>query len=383
MNIGDKVLCNGCMACVYKCPQNCIEIIENEEGFLYPQIQKDKCIDCGLCVKTCESCREYFTELKPMKSYAAYNLDSSQRIKSSSGGIFVALSEWIIDNDGYVVGAAYVSRDKVEHIIVKDKNDLPELMGSKYVQSFIGNVLREIKELLDEQKKVLFSGTPCQLAGLKSYLGKEYENLYLVDLVCHGVPSPKVFKHYVKLMEEKHNKEIKSVNFRDKIHGWSQFHVSVKFVDGRRVSDVNYTNSYMKGFLQNVSLRNSCYENKCKSLGRKSDITLADLWGAEEILPEIKDDEGISWVIVHSEKGKDILEQVKNQFCLIEINEEEAVKSNSSVIKSVSKGKNREIYYKNVLKTKDIDEFEKQVNKIIGYNLFSRMLNKLKRILVK
>ncbi len=383
MEIGDKNLCNGCMACVYKCPQNCIEIIENEEGFLYPHIEEDKCIHCGICTRTCEGCKDYFVEEKPIKSFASYNLDLLQRKNSSSGGIFSVLAEWIINHGGYVVGAAYVSKDKVEHIIVGNKNELPELMGSKYVQSFIGNVLGEVKKLLEKQKKVLFSGTPCQLAGLKAYLGKEYENLYLVDLVCHGTPSPKLFRHYVKLMEEKHKKEIRCVNFRDKSHSWQKYHVVVKFADGSFVSDVHYLNAYMKGFSQNVSLRNSCYENACKSLGRKSDITLADFWGVERVVPELQTDNGVSWITVHSQKGMDILEQVKDKLFLLEVNDTEAVKNNLSAIKSVTKGKNRKIYYEKVLTTKNMKSFEKQVNKMIGYNLFSRAMKKVKRSLSK
>ena len=240
IDIKSKQECCGCQACFNICPKNAIEMIEDNEGFKYPSINKEKCIKCGLCEKVCPYVNEYSKKqiLNESIAYGGWNLNEEIRRISSSGGIFTAIAKYIIEKNGVVCGAIFDENLNVVHDIVDNLNDLKKMNGAKYVQSDMRDNLKKIKKYLDNGRLVLFSGTPCQVSGLNSYLNKEYNNLYTCDIVCHGVPSPKVFNKYKKELEKDNSSKISFINFRDKITGWKSYSFLVKFKNNKTFSAI-------------------------------------------------------------------------------------------------------------------------------------------------
>lgn len=306
ISITNPKMCCGCSACAQICPKQCISLKEDKEGFLYPAVDNSSCIDCGLCEKTCPVINQNEPK-KPVVTLAAVNSDESVRLASSSGGIFTLLAERTIDNGGVVFGAAFDENWNVKHICIDRKSELPKLRGSKYVQSIIGNCYKEAKTYLDTGKEVLFSGTPCQITGLKKFIRKDYKNLKTVDVVCHGTPSPKVWRKYLEEVSLEHNIEkITDIQFRDKTEGWKNFSLSIKYKDKegaeKTFRETLNENIFMRCFLSNLCLRPSCYACPARNGKSGSDITLADLWGAENICPESDDDKGVSLVLLRNKE---------------------------------------------------------------------------------
>lgn len=366
IKITDKSDCCGCKACIQVCPQKCISMFEDEEGFLYPQVNQEKCIDCGLCEKVCPVLNQNLPR-KPLKTYAVKNKDEKIRLKSSSGGVFTLLAEYIINRNGVVFGAKFDKKWKVIHDYTETIEGLANFRGSKYVQSDIGNCFNEAREFLKKGRLVLFTGTPCQIAGLKLFLRKEYENLITVDVACHGVPSPKIWKEYLtELKKEFENKthnskaEISQVFFRDKSTGWKQYCFNIKgFLMFKRANtekrekfdfrEFSSQNLFMKGFIGDLYLRPSCFSCPSKELKSGSDITIADFWGVNITIPEIDDDKGISLVFCNTKKGEDFFENLPHLFKK-ETDYLSAVKYNSAIISSVSEPPKRGIFYQNYSK---------------------------------
>ena len=304
--------CCGCNACYNICPVGAISMEENSEGFLFPVINQEKCVNCGKCERVCPAINKKEVKERDIKTVYAAMANDEIRYNSSSGGIFTLIANYILENSGYVSGAAF-SEDfkKVEHIIISSKEDLHKLQTSKYVQSDIGNVFKEIKELLNSEKEVLFTGTPCQVQGLKSFLGKEYKNLYTADVLCHGAPSPAVWRDYLNL--KFFDKTFEKVNFRDKKYGWkSPLILSLKSRDGYN----EYTskeNIYYQSFLKNLILRKSCGTCLYTNLDRPSDITLGDFWKIQKFDKKLNDKKGTSLVMVNSDKGQYLFEKIKSR----------------------------------------------------------------------
>lgn len=352
--------CCGCSACIHICPKQALRFEENEEGFIYPQLEKSKCINCNLCVQVCPVVNQD-NEKIPIRVYAAKNFDTNIRFNSSSGGIFSLLAENIIDDNGVVFGAKFNSRWEVVHDYTDTKENLALFRGSKYVQSYLGNSFKQVEEFLKTGRKVLFTGTPCQVAGLKKYLRRDYPNLITVDFVCHGVPSPKIWKMYLKEEICRHYKDqesniilesddislVESINFRNKSHGWKNFHILLRFCKKNKgeshhveVSQCFADNPYMQAFLNNLSLRHSCYNCPAKSGKSGSDFTIGDLWGSSHICPQFDDDKGISLVFVNK------CTPYANLSCdLIEVNYEDAIVDNICVRQSVKQPINRDFFY--------------------------------------
>lgn len=306
IHIKEPKNCCGCNACVQACPKHCIRMQEDSEGFLYPFVDRESCIDCGLCERVCPVINQNEPQ-KPVVTLAAVNSDKSVRIASSSGGIFTLLAERTIDNGGVVFGATFDENWDVKHICIDSKSELPKLRGSKYVQSIIGNCYKEAKRHLSAGKEVLFSGTPCQIAGLKRFLHKEYKNLKTVDVVCHGAPSPMVWRMYLDEVSSMYNiAQITDIKFRDKTEGWKNFSLSIKYKDKegaeKTFRETLNENVFMRCFLSNLCLRPSCYACPARNGKSGSAITLADLWGAENICPGLDDDKGVSLVLLRNKE---------------------------------------------------------------------------------
>lgn len=302
--------CTGCGACFNICPVNAISMQPNSEGFLYPTIDENKCTNCGLCHKTCPIINPKYNE-KPSNCYAVM-ADTEIRLKSSSGGIFTLLANYILEHNGYVCGAAWNKDWNVEHIIINSKKDLHKLQCSKYVQSNTKNIYSEIKNLLNNNCLVLFTGTPCQVAGLYSFLKKDYQNLYTMDFVCHGVPNAQIWQKF--LTENFNKKNIKKIMFRDKVkRGW-KCTTTVYLDDG----SINIKPDYMNGFSGNLYLRKSCGNCKFTKLTRSADISVADFWHVERLDEKLNDKKGTSLLLLNSENGKQLFKNINENYIIKE-----------------------------------------------------------------
>ena len=371
IHITDKSYCCGCMACVSVCPKKCIKMTTDEEGFLYPEINASLCINCNLCEKVCPGmCQR--EERSPLSVYAVKNKNEQIRLVSSSGGIFTLLAEKVIDEDGVVFGARFNEKWDVIHDYTETKEELTAFRGSKYVQSYIGGCYQKAKSFLQQGRKVMFTGTPCQIVGLKNYLRKDYDNLLAVDVVCHGVPSPKVWRIYLDEIARKggknsvlphsmsRKKEINSIDFRSKSMGWKKFSFALTLseatADGEKntvlLSSIFTENLYMNVFLSNLSLRPSCYACLAKSGKSGSDITIADFWGIEDVLPEFDDDKGVSLVLSYTRRGGHWLDGLDCEYRVVDY--QTALKKNPSILHSVSKPINRDFFFRQLKRRKNI-----------------------------
>lgn len=383
-------ICNGCHTCYSVCPKQAIKMFFNSEGFLYPQIDEGLCIKCGLCEKLCPVINPQKKDDEETLAYAVINNNEKIRLESSSGGVFTALAENVISQGGIVFGAKFNSDFNVIHGYTDSVEGLADFRGSKYVQSTIGDSYKDCKRFLEEGRNVLFSGTPCQIAGLKSFLNKEYENLLLVDIICHGVPSPLLWSEYKKYHEKKSASQIVKIAFRRKNDGWKQYSLAVTFGNASEYCQTLRQDAYLKLFLKDVCLRESCYNCKYKTEKRISDITIADFWGVQNEYPELDDDKGTSFVITHSDKGKFSIEKMVD--CTIKaIPIENGVKYNPSYVRSVLKSRKRSSFFKelNMLAEGNIS-LDKLVKKytvdgfcVKGYRFIRRCLGKIKRMIVK
>ena len=339
------------------------------------QDSEEKCINCGLCEKVCPILNIKTIKNEPV-AYACYNKIENIRKESSSGGIFTLLANKILEKDGVVFGASFNNEFMVEHTYVEKKEDLYKFRGSKYLQSVIGESYKKAKEFLDNDRYVLFTGTPCQIEGLLSYLRKDYEKLFTQDIICHGVPSPLVWKKYLAHRKENDGKNPLDISFRNKDDGWKVFNLKIQYNDNFFKKSHN-TDTYMQAFLKNVILRDSCYACSFKKINRLSDITLADFWGIEYVNPKMFDNKGTSLVIVNSEKGRKLFNDIQNEIIQEQVDINEALKYNSSMTSSVRPDKNRENFFLNL----DKMDFDKLVNKYTEKPSFiSKVVVKCKRI---
>ena len=302
INISNKNSCCGCSSCVQACPKHCIKLEEDEQGFHYPIVDKSLCIDCGLCEKVCPyNCSLDLGKYEYV--YAAKSCNIETQLNSSSGGVFYELSKNILQREGCVFGAIFDGNFNVRHSCIDDISKLSLLMGSKYSQSYIGNTFSEAKVNLQSGRIVLFSGTPCQIHGLKAFLRKDYENLYTVEIGCHGVPSPKIWREWLAQYVARHSiNQIHAINFRDKHISWNDYALKI-FADDKIFRLSRKKNPYMLGFVHSLYVRPSCFN--CPSKGKFiADITLCDFWGIQKCHTDLYDSRGVSGVFVNTEKGK-------------------------------------------------------------------------------
>jgi len=369
----DNYECTGCHSCFNICPKQCIEMVADKNGFLYPRTDMSRCINCGACEKRCPVLSE--RKLNPKgEAFGCVNKNKDIQKLSSSGGVFNLIAEYIIENGGIVFGAVFDEELNVKHIEACCKDELGKMRGSKYVQSEIGYTYKKAKEHLENGKMVFFTGTPCQIGGLVAFLKKDYDNLITQDIICHGVPSPMVWKRYVEHIKTKFGiDENIRVNFRDKANGWKNY--SLVFQAGSKIHRIPASeNNYMKAFIDNLCLRNSCYNCKYKSLERESDITLADFWGVESVAPDLYDFNGTSLMFVNSEKGKKILNEIIDGISLKKVDINTAVQRNKSAYIAASKNKNRDDFLNAVRLT----GFEKATKKYVKKKTLKTILRKIK-----
>ena len=399
IEIVKKEDCCGCKGCSQICPKQCISMYEDVEGFLYPKVDKEACIDCHLCEKVCPVLHQGEPR-KTQRVYAAKNMDDEIRVASSSGGVFTLLAELVIESGGVVFGARFNDRWEVIHDYTETKEGLTVFRGSKYVQSYIGDCFGIAKTFLESGRKVLFSGTPCQIAGLKLFLRKEYANLLTVDFICHGVPSPKIWRMYLnetisRQCEKFHSSDgkgilIEDVSFRNKCSGWKKFSFTLTFSrfkgNGLKksisLSEVFKKNIFMKGFLSNLYLRPSCYSCPSKGFKSGSDVTLGDFWGSEKILPFFDDDLGISVVMVNSNNGNFYMENVRDRLALYQVWTEDVLCHNSCLVESVVPHINRHDFFSDYEKGVLV-AMGKQFKQSFVHNVIFKIVSTSKRIIGK
>lgn len=345
IKINNTEMCTGCTACKSICPSNAIRMKPDEEGFLYPIVDEEKCTMCGLCIKICPKINENnidngFKEL----GYACYTKLDLIREKSSSGGIFYELSKAIIEREGVVFGAGYDKEFNVVNKKVEEISQVYTLMGSKYVQSNLNDCFMDVKKFLMNGKYVLFVGTTCQIEGLLAIIPDKFlRNLYTVDLICLGIPSPMVWNQYKKSLEKRGN--IQDINFKNKKYGWNKFHLSVIYSD-RTIYLRGIFNSYMQLFFRKYSVRPSCFKCTIKTKKRKADITLADCWGIKDFAPELNDNRGCSSIIIHSVKGKELFAMIEDKLVLKQVCIDDIIEGNPNYTKSASKTKMRKLFWR-------------------------------------
>lgn len=382
INIVYKENCCGCSSCATVCPKQCIAMEVDSEGFLYPLVDQDVCISCGLCKKCCPILQEKKNSSYIEKAFVGYAKDEDIRMRSSSGGLFSIIARKVLSENGVVYGAAFDNDFTVHHIGINSLIDLEKLRGSKYVQSRIENTYCEVKKVLDQGKRVLFSGTACQIAGLKASLRKDYENLILVDILCHGTPSPKVWKKYLEEKEKQYNSKIKKIRFRDKESGWKTYSVTKTFENNKTQKTAFSQDSYMRMFLSEICLRPSCHSCRFKNLKRSSDITIGDCWGIENYMPDMDDNKGTSVIIVHSVKGESMIHSIEEQLNIKIAEVDKALPPTADSRKSVVANPKRSKFFKKLNNNVSIDELLK-LTKISFLRRCIRKMRRLFRIIIK
>lgn len=413
IQLQNKSSCCGCSACVQICPKQCINFDEDEQGFRYPVVTESFCVDCGLCEKVCP-CINYNDPITPISSFAAKNSNNEIRRLSSSGGIFTKLAESVINEGGVVFGAHFNDKWEVVHSYTTTIEGLQALRGSKYVQSVIGDSYIRVREFLKSGRKVLFTGTPCQVSGLKRFLRNEYENLITVDFICHGVPSPGVFRWY--LQEELNNYvtrqssgknsvsfspihsipkgdilipkgfSIKDIRFRDKREGWKKYSFVLTLAEASaegKQNTVSFSsnvceNTFLKGFCSDLYLRPSCHQCPSKNHRSGSDITLSDFWGQEYMYPEFDNDTGVSAVIINTDKGSVMFNSLKD-ICVMHISVEDILSYNPSLRTS----KPQPYISKKFWKMRNRFSFKERVNRARTLSIVERLFIKAKSYLSK
>ena len=370
--------CCGCTACINICPVNAINMKEDKEGFLYPVVNNKKCINCGLCDKVCPIKNPLKANKEP-NAYCIRNKNEDILKESTSGGAFTAIAEYIIENQGIVIGAGYDENLEVKQKRKKKKSELNKLRGSKYVQSNLINIYKEIKEKLEEKNLILFTGTPCQVQGLEKYLNKNYENLITMDFVCHGVPSPKLWKKYIEYQENNNKAKIKNAYFRNKTYGYHSSTMKLKFQNNKVYYGSLRVDYMLRCFFAEIASRPSCYSCKFKNKQHISDITVFDCWHAKNLVLGLQDDnKGYTTLLVNTIKGKRIFDNIQQKIYKYDVDLEKAIELDGIMMEnSAIPNKNRNIFYQEL----DDIGLEKTVKKYINVSIKDKIIESSKKFL--
>lgn len=369
IEITDKFNCCGCTACAAICPKSCISMKEDNEGFLYPTVDKEACVNCGACDRVCPILNNVPEKPFEQKAYIVQHKDSQILRESTAGGAFTAIAKYTINNGGVVFGVAYDDNFKVHHTLITKIDDIARFRNSKYVQSDVGNTYKQAKIYLDSGKIVCYSGTPCQIEGLKKYLKKDFDNLITVDVVCRAVPSPGIWKKYITMMNEKHG-QISSVRFRDKTLGYQYSTMEIKDSDGKTYRDGIEAQPWLRMFFSGMIIRPSCSDCKFRSRYRRSDFTIWDCFNIYSIDKSFNENIGTTRVLLHTQKAEHIFDRVKDDFIYKEISAETAVNGVREMQKSPELNSRR-------------DEFFKDVNKLPMDNLLKKYFPRTVKVRIK
>lgn len=381
IQILDKVNCCGCNACGDVCAHNAITFRTDNEGFWYPEVDMAKCVDCGLCEKVCPitESADHIKRFDEPVVYAAYTKDEAIRLDSTSGGIHSTLATYVLKNNGFVGGAVYNKDHTVSQVVTSDAEKLKEIRSSKYLQSNSEGVYREIRTLLKNGENVFYCACPCQIQALYKFLGKEYDNLTTCDFICRGVNSPKVFLKYMDMLEKQYGAKATTIKFKNKKWGWHNFSMRVNFANGKEYCKDRYHDLFFIGYLQAGNFtRPSCYECHFKGFPQKADITLADFWGIENIDPTMDQDQGTSLVMINSNKGQRLFDNIKKDIVWRQFTLDDAKTENPALTESLKAAKpNRSDFFE------DLDKmpFDKVAERYFSMPVTgSRIRNKLRAI---
>ena len=373
-----KNSCVGCRSCEQVCPKRAIVIREQEEGFLYPYVDEEKCIDCSLCVKHCPTQVTKNNSIAPISVFAFRNKNDAQIMQSASGGVGVLTAQKIIEENGVSYGVAYDEGFRAKHIRVDDLSELPRIQSSKYVQSDTGDTYSQVQKDLQSGKKVLYTGTPCQIDGLYSFLGKDYENLYTIDLICHGVPSPKFFKKYLEFRDRRTDGKTIYFNFRSKDkRGWGTQYLLKTKTKTRTKTKVLSLDRYGKHFVMGDCYRESCYQCDYANIHRVGDLTIGDFWGIGKSHPDFYSEKGVSSILVNTEKGQKLFNSIKSEGWVINATLEEAMVKQGNLVHPTKRPLERDTFYRNI----DRDDFIDNLK--VGLQLKDRVKSILPRNLVR
>lgn len=371
--IVDSKYCFGCTACSSSCPKQAITMVESPKGFLYPKIDKDKCVDCKICQKVCPVIigNKLIADVEG-EAYAVQHYNDSVLYNSSSGGAFTALSDYVLKKSGVVYGAAYSENMVVEHIRAESTVVRNKMRDSKYVQSRLGDTFKSVLSDLERGLMVMFTGTPCQCAGLRSFLKKDYDNCYLVEIFCHSTPSPKIFSEHIHLLEYKNKSKVVSYSSRSKKYGWTR-HDVVGFENGRYEDSSMLSQMYYELFNLKMIARDSCKSCQFGGKQRCADLSIGDFWGSRDVEIPLKKSKGISVLLVNNPKGKKLISDIVG-LQKYKITLEDAFKRNHST--SIQFNPKSDDFW---------DEYEKNgyikaLRKYAGYTLWGRVKFKAKRI---
>lgn len=375
-----KEQCSGCGLCATQCPKKCIEMCQDEEGFFYPHVDEENCVECGYCRQLCRQ-KNSMEKSVHHDAYIGFHKNDQVRAKSSSGGLFYELATQVLHKGGCVYGAAYAEDFSVKHIRVDRAEDLPRLMTSKYVQSQTDGIFEYILSDLKQGREVLFSGTPCQVGAVNYYVKNNYktDRLILVDFICHGVPSPGTWQSYIKYLEDTHGSKMEKVSFRDKSKGWHDFHLKADMTD-RKILQSHDINAYMCSFLSDRNLRKSCYDCAFKDGNYVSDITLGDAWKIEQDYPQWADDQGTSLFIVRTSQGQEMIDRITDEFCYRKTDYTAWARMNPSLIHSTKSPVGRAAFFQDYSQM-DTNAFWKKYSKMPTKKCVRYGLKRLSKVL--
>ena len=381
--IGNK--CVGCRSCEQVCPKLCIQIKANKEGFLYPDVDENLCVRCGICAKHCpaaigmqragEGCGNigmqdrYADERKPLKAFGLKNKNQEQLFHSASGGASDVLARAVVNEGGSVFGCAWSPELKAEHVEIIREDELWKIQSSKYVQSDTGNTYSLVKERLNEGKKVLFTGTPCQVAGLYAFLGgKNYDNLYTIDLICHGVPSPKLLEKYFAYLEDVMGEKIETYNFRSKEkRGWGTQYRYRAETENKKRTGLSVFDKYGAHFKKGYCYRECCYQCDYANLSRRGDITVGDFWGIDSVNSKFSSPMGVSSLLINTEKGLELMSKIKNRAEIVEVSVESVCLKQGNLREPAGRPDDRDTFYE------QIDEADFVKNLKVGLQMKERI----------
>lgn len=363
-----KENCSGCGLCAVICSKNAIFMDKDQEGFYYPKINKNLCISCGRCEKICIQKNPVTIKEVEKNYYVAEHRKDEIREVSSSGGIFSALADKIIEDDGIVISPYYDKQLNLKHHIIKNKNLLALCRGSKYTQSCSWETFENIQKYLDKGKKVLFTGTPCQVQAIRKFVIRNTENLYTQDIICHGCASPKIFQKYISYLEKEKESKVIGIQYRDKTYGWHDFSLKVIFENGEELIESHNTNYFFQMHLKNIALRPSCYDCLYRKVKRVADITLADYWGSEK-----DDDKGTSLVIINTDKGRKLYNSIQKFIRSNEISREIALRKNTAYSEALQVPEKRKKFFKS-----SSGDFKYLYTKFVKRTLWDKIKSKIK-----